>query len=241
MSKLASALFLGDCLNELKAIETGSVDLVLTDPPYGTTRCKWDSVIPLKELWEQLRRVAKKEAAVVMHASQPFTTALISSNLKDFRYCWIWEKAIATGHLNAKRRPMVSHEEIVVFSRQAPPYNPQKTTGHNLTSRKRKGNESDCYGVQVPTNYASAERYPRSVQRFKSPTRSASMHPTQKPLDLIEYLLKTYSTEGDTVLDFAMGSGTTGVAARNLSRAFIGIELDPLYFDMAKKRIQGST
>lgn len=227
----------GDCLEEMSFIEDGSVDMVLADPPYGTTACKWDSVIPLEPMWEHLKRVAKPNAAIVMTAAQPFTTTLISSNMKMFKYSLVWEKSRPTGFLQAKFMPMKSHEDIVVFvGSRKPTYNPQKTTGHVPTSSARGPGHSPTFGKSKVRDYAGGDtdRYPKSVQRFKC---ERGPHPTQKPVALMEYLIKTYTNEGDTVLDFSMGSGTTGVACGNLGRKFIGIEMDDGYFGIAEQRI----
>ena len=232
-------LMQGDCLERMKEIPSGSVDMVLADPPYGTTKCKWDSIIPLEPMWEQLKRVIKPNGAIVMTASQPFTTTLISSNIKMFKYCWVWEKPSAKGHLNAKKRPMVAHEDVVVFYNSQPKYNPQKTYNHiRKYATKDKSLNSDVYNSNTKTvSYDSTERYPRSVQKIQQDTQKSSAHPTQKPVALMGYLIKTYTNEGETVLDFTCGSGTTGVAAKNLNRSFIGIELDETYFNIAKDRI----
>ncbi len=229
----------GDCLERMKEIPDGSVDMILTDPPYGTTKCKWDSVIDLDLMWDQLKRVIKPNGAIVMTASQPFTSVLVMSNLNMFKYEWIWEKPSAKGHLNAKKQPMRAHESILVFYSKQPVYNPIKTTGHSeKVSYKRKELNSDVYNDNTKdTHYRSTERYPRSVQVFKQDTQKISLHPTQKPAALMEYLIKTYTNEGETVLDFTMGSGTTGVACKNLNRSFIGIEMDEGYFEVAKERI----
>ena len=229
-------LMQGDCLEKMKDIPDGIIDMILTDPPYGTTACKWDSIIPLEPMWEQLKRVIKPNGAIVMTASQPFTSILVNSNLKMFRYEWIWEKSKATGFLNAKKIPLIAHENIPVFYKKLPLYNPQKTKGKPFVD-KRSGKKSvDIYRkmVFVPQNN-KGDRYPRTVLRF--PMDSNTVHPTQKPVALMEYLIKTYTNEGETVLDFTMGSGTTGVACKNLNRSFIGIELDPKYFEIAQYRI----
>lgn len=230
-------LMLGDCLEHMKEIESGSVDMVLTDPPYGTTACKWDSVIPLEPMWEQLKRIVKPNGAIVMTASQPFTTKLISSNYKMFKYEWIWEKPKATGHLNSKKRPMLSHENIVVFYGKQSNYNPQKVQGDPYAAVKRKSFSKGVYSKEGGHREGNLNgmRYPRSVNVFSTPHHP--LHPTQKPVELMEYLIKTYTNEGETVLDFTMGSGTTGVAAKNLNRDFIGIEMDAGYFQIAKNRI----
>ena len=233
-------LMQGDCLERMKEIPDGSVDMVLADPPYGTTACKWDSIIPLEPMWEQLKRVIKPNGAIVMMASQPFTSALVMSNVKMFKYEWVWEKSKATGFLNSKKRPLVAHESVLVFSRGTPNYNPQMVAGNKYDKGKRKKQTSDdVYGsFREVIVKSSGMRYPRSVQYFKTAeSEGQTYHKTQKPVALMEYLIKTYTNEGETVLDFAMGSGTTGVACKNLERNFIGIELHPEYFKIAEKRI----
>lgn len=233
-------LMLGDCLKIMDEIPDQSIDMVLADPPYGTTQCKWDSVIPLEPMWEQLKRVIKPKGVVVMTAQTPFDKVLGSSNLSQLKYEWIWEKTAATGHLNAKKAPMKAHENILVFYSSLPTYNPQKTTGHNPVNSylKKSNQDGECYGkTKSVAGGGSTERFPRSVLVFSSDKQTNRLHPTQKPVTLMEYLIKTYTNEGETILDFVMGSGTTGVAARNLNRSFIGIELDEGYFDVAKNRI----
>lgn len=313
----------GDCLELMKSIPGGSVDLILTDPPYGTTACKWDSVIPFEPMWDELKRIIKPNGVIAMTASQPFTTALIFSNMEMFRYSWVWEKEQGVNFLSVKKHPMKVHEDVVIFytdlgkqrgsakeyqpireyfkkERQAtglsskqinellgncmawhyftngiqfciplednykklqstgrfsmpyceikawyellgsniksPTYNPQMTNGEPYKSGK--GNSGDVTGavLKIQTKN-SGTRYPRSIQRFK---RETGLHPTQKPVALLEYLIKTYTQESETVLDFTMGSGSTGVACVNTGRKFIGIEMDDNYFNIAKKRIQES-
>jgi site-specific DNA-methyltransferase (adenine-specific) len=233
-------LLLGDCLERMAEIEAGSVDLVLTDPPYGTTACKWDAVIPFEPMWAQVRRVLKRNGAAVFTASQPFTSALVMSNAREFKYEWVWGKTQATGHLNAWRRPMRQHEDVLVFSGGAPAYTPQieeKPKGNQrpITART-KG--SDCYGAHNLSAHRCPpdKSMPRSLLTFANQQRG--QHPTQKPVALMEYLIRTYTNEGETVLDFTMGSGTTGVACVNTGRRFIGIERDPDYFATASRRIE---
>jgi site-specific DNA-methyltransferase (adenine-specific) len=230
-------LMQGDCLERMKEIEGGSVDMVLTDPPYGTTACKWDSVIPLEPMWEQLKRVIKPNGAIVMTASQPFTTTLISSNMKMFKYCWVWNKKQGGNPLNAKRQPLRITEDVVVFN--AKTYNPQMRTGK---LRKKGGiNKQPETTGKVDINYSSYndQYYPTTIIEIANCSKKKErVHPTQKPVALMEYLIKTYTNEGDTVLDFTMGSGTTGVACKNLNRDFIGIEMDEGYFDIASKRME---
>lgn len=232
------SLYLGDCISRMKDIPSRSIDLVLTDPPYGTTECKWDLVIPFPEMWAEIKRITRPETAVVLFGGEPFSSLLRLSNIKDFRYDWVYEKPGATGFLNAKRQPLRAHEMVSVFYRKSPKYNPQKTRGHQYKQSARTDINSECYGKALKrVEYASSERYPRTVQKFKSDRSVGSFHPTQKPVALLEYLIQTYSDEGDTVLDFTMGSGSTGVACLNTKRKFIGIEKDPKYFSVACRRI----
>ena len=224
-------LYHGDCLEKMKEIPDGSVNMVLADPPYGTTACKWDSIIPLEPMWEQLKRVIKPNGAIVMTASQPFTTTLIASNMKMFKYCWVWEKSKPTGHLNAKKQPLKTYEDVVVFYGKQCCYNPQGTKPTDkIVSRTNRGNYGEC----SKTTRQTVTNYPRNIVKFPS---TDGIHQTQKPVALMEYLIKTYTNEGETVLDFTMGSGTTGVACKNLNRKFIGIERDDKYFEIAKERI----
>lgn len=230
--------YLGDCLEVMKEIPDGSIDLVLCDLPYGTTQCPWDCVIPFEALWAEYLRLAKPEAAIVLCAAQPFASMLVASNPKHYKYEWIWEKGNATGFLNAKKQPLRAHESAQVFYRRQPVYNPQMSGGHERKTSKRKTVNSECYGKALTlTEYDSTERYPRSVQFFSSDKQTASFHPTQKPVALMEYLIRTYTNEGDTVLDNCMGSGTTGVACINTGRGFTGIERDEKYFEIANTRI----
>jgi len=231
-------LIQGDCLERMKEIPGGSVDMVLADPPYGTTACKWDSIIPLEPMWDQLRRIIKPNGAIVMTASQPFTTTLIASNMKMFRYDLTWVKSQGTGFYNANRMPLRAHEDVCIFYSSLPTYNPQKTPGRPYT--QKRGSASDIYiGKDLcVTENKTGERHPLSWREFKKD--NGKIHPTQKPVALMEYLIKTYTHEGETVLDFTMGSGTTGVACKNLNRKFIGIELDHEYFNIALERIEAA-
>ena len=237
-------LHLGDCLEVMQGIPDGSVDAVICDPPFGTTACKWDSVIPFEPMWAQLKRIVKPNGAIVLMASQPFTSALVMSNVAMFRYQWIWEKNKATGHLNAKKRPLVSHEDVVVFSKATTNYFPQGLVEKETPSiskgdrgRKGVGSSGDCYGAATKDAVQTHGNYPRSVIKFTVDMK-AEFHPTQKPVALMEYLIRTYTNPGETVLDFTCGSGTTGVAAANTARRFIGIERDPDYFQIASAHIQ---
>lgn len=232
-------LYNGDCLDVMKTLPDDSVDMVLADPPYGSTACNWDSIIPLEPLWKELKRITKEKVAIVMMASQPFTTTLISSNTGMFKYCWVWEKNFSTNFLHAKRQPLRKTEDIVVWQKGTSFYYPIKTTGHIPTqSAKGLSNGVLWHGDNV-RDYKGGDttRYPVNILRFKSPDPKNRLHPTQKPVDLMEYLIKTYTTENETVLDFTMGSGTTGVACVRTKRNFIGIELDEKYFGVAKDRI----
>jgi DNA modification methylase len=233
-------LYNADCLEAMRDIPDGSVDMVLTDPPYGTTACKWDSVIPFEPMWEQLKRITKKNGAIVLTASQPFSSVLVCSNLPMFRYEWIWEKTRASNPYLAKQQPLRAHEAVLVFGANSPPYCPQKTDGAQYKINKHSGGR---VAGDKKTNNAGYDgkvqsgRYPRTVQKISNPSAEVGLHPTQKPVALMEYLIRTYTNEGETVLDFTMGSGTTGVACKNLGRSFIGIEMDADYFAAASKRI----
>lgn len=228
-----SNLILGDCLEKMKDIPDGSIDMILCDLPYGTTQNKWDSVIPLQSMWSQYTRIVKDGAPIVLHASQPFTSALVMSYIQWWRYEWIWIKNNATGHLNAKRKPMSIFEDILVFCKGTPVYKPQGLIPFN--KKVRRGHNGSNYGVSGKENFQEFTNYPLDVLCFDSDREK--FHPTQKPVALSEYLIKTYSDEGEVVMDNCMGSGTTGVACKNLNRNFIGIELNLEYFKIAEKRI----
>ena len=229
---------LGDCLERMKEIDDGSVDAVIADPPYGTTACKWDSVIPLEPMWAQLKRVIKPNGAIVLFGSQPFTSVLVMSNLKWFKYCWVWEKGMPSNPKLAKKQPLKTHEDIVVFSPKPHAYYPQGLVEIPREKRKIHKPEPNKLGHCVRKPYTQTHtNYPKSIVSVK-PERG--IHPTQKPVALMEYLIRTYTNEGETVLDNCMGSGTTGVACKNLNRNFIGIELDQTYFDIATKRINNT-
>ena len=245
------ALLHGDCLELMKQLPDKSIDAIITDPPYGTTACKWDSVIPFEPMWAQLKRLIKPRGAIVLFGSQPFTSALIMSNVKMFKYCWIWEKSKAVGFVNAKLKPMPKHEDIIIFSGGATangaanmPYNPQglEPFGKVVKGRKGSAKDSDGNGYGRPSMKAELfqefTNYPTSIIRFNS--EGKPVHPTQKPVALMEYLIKTYTNEGETVLDFTAGSGTTGVAALNTGRNAILIERELEYCEIAKKRIEGA-
>ena len=235
----------GDCLEAMdNLIEKNlKVDLIATDPPYGKTACKWDTVIPFKEMWLRLNKLIKPNGAIVLFGSEPFSSTLRISNLKNYKYDIIWDKIKGTGFLNAKKQPMRNHEVISVFYQKQPTYNPKKTEGHiKKTSFRAKHHQTDVYGeMKNDYQYNSTERYPKSIQSFSTDTQNSSLHPTQKPIALMEYIIKTYTNEDEIVLDFTMGSGSTGVACKNTNRNFIGIELDKNYFNIAKNRINSTS
>ena len=234
-------LHLGDCLDVMQGIPDGSVDMVMTDPPFGTTACKWDSVIPFEPMWAQLKRITKPNGAIVLMASQPFTSALVMSNVKMFKYEWIWEKTRGSNPYLARCQPLRCHESVLVFSEGAARYYPQKVDGEEYKINKNSGGR---VAKDTKTNNKefvgaiNSGRFPRSVQTLKNASSEMGLHPTQKPVALMEYLIRTYTNPGETVLDFTMGSGTTGCAAANTGRRFIGIERDPDYFAAASARIQ---
>ena len=232
----------GNCLELMPQIPSGSVDMILCDLPYGTTACKWDTVIPFEPLWAEYKRIIKKNGAIVLFGAQPFTSSLIGSNLHDFKYCWYWNKVLPRGHLNAKKQPLRCIEEIAIFYQEQCTYNPIKTTGHKRkvarTVYEKSGDGSQVYGKETrDTFYDSDERYPTGLIEFSTANQHGKVHPTQKPVALCEYLIKTYTNEGEWVLDNCMGSGTTGVACVNTNRNFIGIEQEEKYFVIAKQRI----
>ena len=244
----------GDCLEEMdKLIEQDiKFDAIITDPPYNTTACHWDKLIPFPEMWERLNKLIKPNGAIVLFGSEPFSSALRMSNIKNYKYDWIWEKSDPSNFVNAKNMPIKSIENIIVFSegtvanrsKKNMPYNPQglKFYGKIVNEYRKKLHENSTGGNHHKRNhYQEWTNYPKQVLRFKNDKGKNKFHPTQKPVALMEYLIKTYTNEGETVLDFAMGSGTTGVACKNLNRNFIGIELDEEYFNIAKERINNLT
>ena len=234
----------GDCLEVMDAlIEQGvTVDAIITDPPYGTTACKWDSVIPFDAMWERLNKLIKPNGAIVLFGSEPFSSLLRVSNIKNYKYDWVWEKSRATGFLNSKKQPLRAHENILLFYKTPPPYFPQMSQGEPYTKNMRGVPKENMYGSFKPhaPKSESGDRFPRSVLYFKTSETEPNkgLHPTQKPVALMEYLIKTYTHEGEMVLDFTMGSGTTGVACINTGMGFIGIERDDAYFEIAKQRIE---
>ena len=229
-------LYHGDCLVEMDEIEDDSVDAIIADLPYGTTACRWDTRIPLEPLWAHYKRIIKPRGAIVLFGSQPFTSALVMGNLEWFRCEWIWCKSNGGGFLNANRYPLKRHENIIVFADALPIYNPQMTEGKPYRCTSAAAGETTFdQAVAGWVTENEGDRYPLSFQYFKNET---GLHPTQKPVALLEYLVKTYTNPGELVLDNVMGSGTTGVACINTGRRFIGIELEKEYFDIAQERIE---
>ena len=235
-----SALFNADCMDILPLIPDKSVQLILADLPYGTTQCKWDSVLPLDKLWKEYKRIIKDNCAIVLFGSQPFTSVLVMSNPNDFKYCWTWDKVKPNGHLVAKIRPMQRTEDIAVFGSRKITYNPQMTKRDKPKKSKEYSRTEIMGGEQ--TNFEERilnEKYPQSVLEFSNASQIKKLHPTQKPLELMKYLISTYSNEGDMVLDNTMGSGTTCLGAKDLNRKFIGIEKEVKYYDLAVARVFG--
>ena len=228
----------GDCLEVMPNLEAGSIDMVLTDPPYGTTSCKWDSIIPLEPMWKNLKRLTKKNAAIVMTASQPFTSVLVASNLKGYKHRWVWDKVKPGSGLCAKIGPLRNTEDVLVFSASRVEYRPQMTP-----KKRRKEDKFDRNGEAFGNARTLRHHdnkgwgYPKEIITISNANQKVRVHPTQKPVALMEYLIKTYTNEGATVLDFTMGSGTTGVPCKNLGRNFVGSEKDAEYFEIAKQRI----
>jgi DNA modification methylase len=238
----------GDCLEIMKSIPDNSIDLVLTDPPYGTTACKWDTVIPFEPMWKELKRIRKDNAAIVLFGSEPFSSHLRMSNIKEFKYDWVWRKSKGAGFLNTKNAPIKMHELISVFSYfncanrciNRMSYYPQDLVEVNkIRIQPDICDSTGSRPSRMKTYIQKYSGYPSTVLNF--PNSGDKIHPTQKPVALLEYLIKTYTLEGETVLDFTMGSGSTGVAAKNLNRKFIGIEKDDKYFEIAKQRIEASS
>lgn len=232
-------LLYGNCEDLLQTLPDNSVDMICCDLPFGTTNCKWDTPIDLPILWRQYKRIVKENAAIVLFAQTPFDKVLGCSNLRWLRYELIWEKSHPTGHLNANKMPMKAHENILVFYKKLPTYNPQKTQGHTRKTAVKRADGCQIYGTQTfeELKYDSTERHPRSVLRFPSDKQTNNLHPTQKPQALIEWLIKTYSNSGETILDNCMGSGTTGAACAVTNRRFIGIENDPHWYATACRRL----
>lgn len=231
-------LYQGDCLEEMGKVADHSVDMIFTDLPYGTTNNVWDVCVPFEELWKHYKRVLKSGGVVLLFAQMPFGADLINSNRKWFRYEWIWHKTLPAGFLNANRMPLRAHENILVFYEHLPTYHAQKTPG-NPYSAKRSARATRNYGrFERTVTISDGMRYPRDVLTFSNGGNANKIHPTEKPVDLLEYMIRTYTDEGETVLDSCMGSGSCGVACWRLGRNFIGIEKDAGYFEAAKKRIE---
>lgn len=230
-------LYLGDCLKYMKTMPDKSVDAIITDLPYGTTACNWDEIIPFEPMWEQVMRIDR--GVFVTTASQPFTSKLVMSNPSWFKYEWIWEKSTGTRFLDAKKRPLLYHENILVFNNGTSNYNPQMWKGKKNHQSGKGPKNTQVYRKlkRTPTDI-SGIKYPRSVLKFINVNSINTEHPTQKPVELYEYLINTYTNPNDTVLDFVMGSGTTGVACMQLGRKFIGCEIDEGYYKIAEKRIK---
>ena len=240
-------LYNGDCLEVMdNLIQQGiKIDAIITDIPYGTTHCKWDSIIPFEDMWKRIKLLRKDITPTILFGSEPFSSSLRLSNIKEYKYDWKWEKTQATGFFNAKKQPMRCIEDICVFYQRQCLYNPQKTEGHKPVNSYTKYlstvNKTEVYGkcTKELSGGGNTDRFPRQLLTYSSDKQTCYLHPTQKPVALMEYLIKTYTNEEDLVLDFTMGSGTTGVACKNLNRKFIGIELDENYFNIAKERING--
>ena len=230
----------GDCLEVMKQIETGSIDAIITDPPYGTTACKWDSVIPFDLMWKELNRIIKPNGAIVLFGSEPFSSALRMSNIKNYKYDWVWDKRLAGNVFLAKSQPMKIHENIIVFNNTKDNFYPIKTDLDKVRNYKDKYGGGESFGKKGTGDkiHTTKGRNPKSIIDISNANRKGNKHPTQKPIELMEYLIKTYTNEGETVLDFTMGSGSTGVACQNTSRNFIGIEQDEKYFKIAQDRIK---
>lgn len=236
-----ATLYLGDCLEVMARLPDASVDMVLCDLPYGTTACKWDTVIPFEPLWAQYRRIAKKNAAIVLTASQPFTSALVMSQIKAFRHRWVWDKSKPSTGLHAKVMPLQVVEDVLVFCFGKVPYMPQMT---EKTTRREWKNDSngEAFGGRRTVRFHNngGVGYPKNLITVSNANQRGRFHPTQKPVALMEYLIRTYTHEGEVVMDNCMGSGTTGVACANTGRRFIGIEREPKYFDIACRRIEAA-
>lgn len=235
-------LYCGDCLEVMPELPVNSIHSVIADLPYQTTYCHWDSLIPLDKLWAEYRRLILGNGALVFTASQPFTTVLINSNIEWFKYEWIWDKENPTNFANAKKQPLKQHENVVVFSRGQSPYYPIKTPGkpnHKQGSSKKNFSETRLISGRAEDDL-SGMKYPKSILHFPKHSSQCGLHPTQKPVDLMSYLIKTYTLAGEIVLDNAMGSGTTGVACQQEGRSFIGIEKEQKYFDIACERINNT-
>lgn len=237
---MKTELIFGDCLEAMKKIPDGSVDLILTDPPYGTTACKWDTVIDFNLMWEQLNRIIKQNGAIVLFGSEPFSSALRMSNIKNYKYDWIWDKVAHSNPFLAKKQPLSTLENISVFYKKQCNYFPIMDNRPPTKRGTSKPHKTDTKGESIIINGSleTTTQYPVKILRYSNADKTNRLHPTQKPVALLEYLIKTYTLENENVLDFTMGSGSTGVACKNLKRNFIGIEKDKEYFRIAKQRIE---
>ena len=236
------SLLFGDCLERMKEIPDASVDLILTDPPYGTTACKWDSIIPFEPMWNELKRIIKPNGAIVLFGNKPFSSHVRLSNLIDYKYDWVWVKNISTNFLHAKRQPLRNTENIHVFYKKCGKYYPIKSTGHTPTQSAKGCSNGVLYHGKNTRNYSGGEttRYPKTTIEFDVVDLKNRLHPTQKPVALLEYLIKTYTNENETVLDFTFGSCSTGVACLNTNRKFFGIEMDDNYYEIACDRMNNN-
>lgn len=238
-------IYHGDCLEILPMLSNNGIkaSAVIADIPYGTTQCSWDIVIPFDKMWEAIKSVTDDTTPIVLFGAEPFASMVRTSNIQDYKYDIVWDKIKGTGFLNAKKQPMRNHENIMVFYEKQCKYNPQMTTGHKRKQSFRgKHHQTDVYGdMNNDYRYDSTERYPRSIQEFSSDTQNSSLHPTQKPVSLMEYLIRTYTDKDDLVIDFTQGSGTTGIACYNTGREYIGIEKEKSIFDISQKRLTEHT
>ena len=235
-------LMKGDCLERMREIPDGGVDMILTDPPFGTTKCSWDSIIPFEPMWVELKRIIKPNGVIALFGSEPFSSALRMSNIKQYKYDWVWVKNVSTNFLHAKRQPLRNTENIHVFYKKCGKYYPIKSTGHIPTQSAKGCSNGVLYHGKNTRNYSGGEttRYPKTTIEFDVVDLKNRLHPTQKPVALLEYLIKTYTQENETVLDFTFGSCSMGVAALNTNRRFIGVEMEEKYFDIGVKRMQES-
>ena len=236
----------GNCLDRMKEIPDSSISMILADPPYQMTQNSWDCLIDVEQMWAELKRVIKPSGAILLFGSQPFTTKLAASNMSWLRYMWYWRKSRPAGHMNAKKAPLRDVEDIVVFYSKQPTYNPQgivecSVVKKNTKARSANGSNYGAVAVDGKDHVQKATNYPRQVLDFASPHNVGALHPTQKPVALLEYLIKTYTNEGETVLDFTQGSGSAGVAAVNTGRKYFGVEMDDHYFNISKERILATT
>jgi len=244
MQDLINKIHNADCLEKMKEISDKSIDMILCDLPYGTTACKWDTIIPFEPLWEQYKRIIKDNGAIVLTASQPFTTNLVSSNIKQFRYEWIWNKTQGSNIFNAKKQPMKTHENILVFSKFESQYYPIMTKAEKKNIRPIRDGKSNIYGNNTShsVDYDNQLRYPKSILKYSCNDSEVNklnrIHPTQKPVALFEYLIKTYTNEGDLVLDNCSGSGTTAIACLGTNRKYICIEKDEVYYKKSLERVE---